>query len=155
AWERAADLTPRLDVRARRQLRAAELSLELGRLEYAAGLAAEAELLPLTLPDRARLVLIKDTLQPGVPGHPLRVRALPESAAELIDAGQDDLAFRLLLAAAAHAWSADPGPRARASLAAAAGRLPFPGDDPRQLAIGGFTEPARYGDQIARHVAAL
>ena len=31
----------------------------------------------------------------------------------------------------------------------------MPPDDPRLLAIGGFTDPARYGDQIARHVAAL
>jgi DNA-binding CsgD family transcriptional regulator len=33
------------------------------------------------------------------------VRALTEPTAELIDAGEDDLAFRLLLAAAVHVWS--------------------------------------------------
>jgi hypothetical protein len=99
--------------------------------------------------------ILKDTLDRSVPGDPLRVRALTEPTAELIDAGEDDLAFRLLLAAAVHVWSAHPGPEARASLAAAAGRLPFPEGDSRLLAIGGFTAPARYGDQIARRVAAL
>jgi DNA-binding CsgD family transcriptional regulator len=152
AWERAADLTPRLDLRARRRLRAAELSLELGQLEYASRLAAGAEALPLTLADRGRLALIRDVLHPG---DPVRVRALTELAGELIDAGEADLAFRLLLAAAFHVWSADHAPGARASLAAAAGRLPFPEGDHRLLAIGGFTDPARYGGQIAKRVAAL
>ena len=155
AWERSASLTPRADRRARRLLHAAGLSLEFGRLEHAAGLAAAAEALPLTLADQARLALVKDTLHPGAAGDPLPVRTLIDLAAELTSAGQPDLAVRLLLAAAARTWAADPGPAARAALAAAVSRLPFPAHDPRRLAIGGYLEPARCGDLIARRVAEL
>ena len=155
AWEQAATLSPHPGRRARRLLQAAEVSLELGRLDRAAGLAADAEPLSLGPADRARLTLVRDTLDPGAPGDPLRIRALTSAAAELTDAGELQLAGRLLLAAATRAWSADPGPQARAALAAAAKRLPVQPDDPRLLSIGGFADPARYGELITRHVAAL
>jgi DNA-binding CsgD family transcriptional regulator len=155
AWERSASLTPRADRRAQRLLCAAGLSLELGRLEHAASLAAAAEALPLTLAGKASLALVKDALHPGPAGDPLPVRTLIDLAAELTGAGQPDLAFRLLLAAAARTWASDPGPAARTGLTAAVSRLPFPADDPRRLAIGGYLEPARCGDLIARHVAEL
>ena len=73
----------------------------------------------------------------------------------MIDAGQADLAFRLVLAAAVRVWSADPGPATRDYLIAVMARLPVPPDDPRLLAAGGFVDPARYGDLIARRIAAL
>lgn len=72
---------------------------------------------------RARLALVRDVLDPGVPGDPLRVRALVDLAVEVAGAGDTDLAFRLLLAAAVRVWSADPGLQTRAFLLAAAGRL--------------------------------
>jgi len=155
AWEQAAALTPQAGRRGQRLLRAAELSLELGRAENAGDLAARAEPLPRTRADQARLALIRDVLDPGVPGDPLRVCALADLAAEMIDADHIDLAFRLLMAAAVRVWAADPGPEARAYLMAATERLPVPADDPRLLSVGGFVDPARYGDLIAQRIAAL
>ena len=73
----------------------------------------------------------------------------------MIDAGQADLAFRLVLAAAVRVWSADPGPATRDYLIAVMARLPVPPDDPRLLAAGGFVDPARYGDLITRRIAGL
>ena len=155
AWEQAARLTPRPGRRARRLLRAAELSLELGRPGHAADLVASAERLPLAPADRARLALIQDALNPGDPDDPLRVRALADLAVETSGAGETGLAFRLLLAAAVRVWSADPGPPTRDYLIAATACLQVPADDPGLLSIGGFVEPARYGDLITRRIAAL
>ena len=73
----------------------------------------------------------------------------------MIDAGQTDLSFRLVLAAAVRVWSADPGPATRDYLIAAMARLPVPPDDPRLLAAGGFVDPAHYGDLITRRIAGL
>jgi len=157
AWEQAASLTPRADRerRAERLLRAAELALELGRPEQAGELAGSAEPLSSAPSGLARLTLIRETLSPGVPGDPLRVRILADLAGEMIDAGQADLAFRLVLAAAVRVWSADPGPATRDYLIAIMARLPVPPDDPRLLAAGGFVDPARYGDLITRRIAGL
>jgi len=155
AWAQAAILTPQEGRRGQRLLRAAELSLELGRAEQAGDLAAKAEPLLHTGAGQARLALIRDALDPGVPGDPLRVRALADLAAKMIDAGHTDLAFRLLMAAAVRVWAADPGPETRTYLMAATERLPVAADDPRVLSVGGFVDPARYGDLIAQRVAAL
>jgi DNA-binding CsgD family transcriptional regulator len=155
AWERAACLSPRAGQRARRFLQAAALSLELGRPDHAASLVSRAEPLVDSAAGRAQLALIQDVLDPGLPGDPARVAALSDLATEMIDAGDRQLAFQLLLAAAMHVWSADPGPESRARLMAAAGRLPGPADDSHLLSIGGFVNPARYGDLITRRIAAL
>ncbi len=155
AWERAASLTPQADRRARRLLRAAELALQLGRAEQAGTLAGRAEPLVDTPPDLARLALIRDALNPGVPGDPLRVRALADLAAEMIGVGQTDLAFGLIMAAAVRVWSADPGTEARDHVIAVMERLPVAADDPRLLSAGGFVAPARYGDLITRRIATL
>jgi len=155
AWEQAASLTPRADRRAERLLRAAELALELGRPEQASDLAGSVEQLSGAPSQFARLTLIREVLNPGVPGDPLRVRALADLASEMADDGQTDLAFRLMLAAAVRVWSADPGPAARDYLIAAMARLPVPADDPRLLSVGGFVDPARYGDLITERIADL
>ncbi|WP_300614221.1 LuxR family transcriptional regulator, partial [Trebonia sp.] len=136
-------------------LRAAELAVELGRLERAGELAARAEPLSHAPPDLARLALINERLNPGDPGDPLRVRTLADLASEIIDAGDTDLAFRLVLAGAVRVWSADPGPQPRDHLTAVMGRLPVPADDPRLLSAGGFIDPARYGDRITARIATL
>ena len=155
AWEQAASLTPQASQRARRLLRAAELSLQLGQTELAGELTRRAEPLSDSLAGRATLALIRETLAPGIPGDPLRVRALADLAVELTDAGDTDMACRLVMAAAVRVWSADPGPEARAYLITVMERLAVAPDDPRLLSAGGFVDPARYGDLIARRIAAL
>jgi DNA-binding CsgD family transcriptional regulator len=155
AWERAASLTPHAGRRARRLLHAAELALELGHTERAGALARRAEQLSDTLQDGARLALIREALSPGVAGDPVRVRALADLALGMIGVGETDLAFRLIMAAAVRAWSADPGPLARQYVIAAMERLPVSADDPRLLSAGGFLDPGHYGDRIARRIATL
>jgi len=155
AWEQAANLTPQGGPRARRLLRAAELAVELGRPELAGQLAGRAEPLTDMLSDRGRLVLIGEALSPGSPGDPVRVRALADLAVEMIHAGDIDLAFRLVMAAAIRVWSADPQSQLREYVIAAMERLPVAADDPRLLSVGGFVDPARYGDLIARRIAAM
>ena len=59
----------------------------------------------------------------------------------MIDAGQTDLSFRLVLAAAVRVWSADPGPATRDYLIAAMARLPVSPDDPRLLAPAALSIP--------------
>jgi DNA-binding CsgD family transcriptional regulator len=73
----------------------------------------------------------------------------------MIDAGDTDLAFRLIMAAAVRVWSADLGPRIRDYVIAVMERLPVAADDPRLLAVGGFVDPARYGDMITRRIATM
>ena len=155
AWEQAANLTPQPGQRARRLLRAAEMALQLGQTELAGDLAGRAEPLAGTLADRATLALIHEAREPGAAGDPLRVRALADLAIELIGAGHTDLAFRLVMAAAVRVWSADPGQPARHHVIAVMERLPVAPDDPRLLSAGGFVDPARYGDLIARRIATL
>ncbi|GAA2361411.1 LuxR family transcriptional regulator [Dactylosporangium salmoneum] len=155
AWQRAAALSPDPRKRSTRYLHAAELVVELGQPDRAAQLIDNcASDLP-TLGERARAVLVRDAVDPGMPGDPTRVRMLVDLAESVRRTGDTELVIRLLLAAAGHTWSADPGQEARERLIAEVQRLPVPTDDPLRLTILGFTDPAGQAAAIRERVARI
>lgn len=153
AWERAAALTPDATTRAGRYLHAAELAVELGQAGRAARLLGEFDKAGADQdPGRqARAALVRDAIEPGTPGDPSRIRTL----VDLAGAVEVGLATRLLLAAAAHTWTADPGPEAHQHLVNAIDRLPGPADDPFRLTMLGFADPSRHAAAIRARVARL
>ncbi|MDN5766025.1 MAG: AAA family ATPase [Humibacillus sp.] len=154
-WERAAALSPDRRREGDRLLHAAELRVDLDESVRAAELLARAEPLVDGLRAEARVALMRDTLQPPTPGDPGRIHSLSALAVRLIADGATDLAVRVLLAAASHAWSSDPGQRARDELVAVAESLPLPRDDARRLSIVGYADPSRHGPMIVDRVRRL
>ena len=154
AWDRAARLTPAPSARAARHLRAAEIAAELGDNARAARHLAETGSWLTGLAERARVALVRDTIEPGLPGDPSRVRTLVGLARE-VAASDPGLAARLMLAAAAHTWAADPGADARRDLITAIGKLPGPADDPMRLTMLGFADPGRHAAAIRARVGRI
>lgn len=154
-WERAAALSPDRRREGDRLLHAAELRMNLDEPARAAELLARAEPLVDDLRAEARVALVHDALHPPTPGDPGRIHSLSTLATRLIADEATDLAVRVLLAAATHAWSSDPGQPARDELVAVAESLPLPPDDARRLSIVGYADPSRHGPLIVDRVRRL
>ncbi|PXW25164.1 UNVERIFIED_CONTAM: regulatory LuxR family protein [Williamsia faeni] len=152
AWERAAALSPDKSSRGSRLLRAAEILLALGDVGRAAELARIAEPIVEGFTQHIRVALVRDAVVPATPGDGARVDALADLALTAIESGHTDLAIQVLLAAAAHAWSGDPGRAARDHIIAATEQLNVDTDDPRRLSIIGYTDPSTYGPMIIERV---
>ncbi len=154
AVERAAELTPDTHRRGRRLLRAAELAVELGRLDRARdllGAIGHASCEPL---ERARLWLVRDRAEPGRQAGPNVLASLVEAATLAGSRGEIDLALEFLCAAAMRFWWAGSGCGGRPQIVAAAQRVPAPQNDLRVLSILGITDPAGHAhvlSEVAAH----
>jgi len=155
ALRRAAELTPDLARRGERLLRAAATALELGEPESALPLMDVAEALITARVPRARLELLRHSIDPGRPGDPATVLFLVETAEEMALVGEIDLALAFLTAAAMQSWWADPGEPARERVVVSVARLPVAQQDPRVLAIMGFADPQRHGEVVIQRAAQL
>jgi len=133
--ERAALLTGDPVRRLRRHLRAAELAFELGRNDMVNRILQGVDPSLLEPLDKARIVWIREIVEPGAVGHAARIRQLVETAEQTTRDGDPDLALNLLWAAALRCWRSDPGPDLRARIVTVVERVPAPEDDPRLLMI--------------------
>lgn len=152
ALERAARLSETPARRGDRLLRAAEYAFELGRHEVTAELLGQAELLPLSPPQRWRLAWTRDSFDEGVVSRGMDARSLVTVAARA--AGDDPgLALKLLYSAALRGWWTGPRPEVSAEIVAAAERLPPGVDDPHLVATLAFAAPIDRGAKVIDRLA--
>lgn len=124
ALERATTLSEVPSARVARLLGAAELGLELGRTDRVSSLLQQAEQLELGVLERARLLLLREGLEVDVATSTPRLHLLITTAERACEAGDPELALRLLRTAARRCWWSDPGRNLRERVVAAAERLP-------------------------------
>ncbi|MFF8847279.1 ATP-binding protein [Streptomyces sp. NPDC015127] len=132
----------------KRLLKAAELALELGRTDQAAALLHLAAPLELDVLERARTVLLSEALEVDVSKSIPRLHLLIATAEDVADAGDPELALRLLRVAARRCWWADPGRALRERVVAAAERLPVPELHPDLVFILAAATPLERGATV-------
>ncbi|MCK9926333.1 AAA family ATPase [Frankia sp. Mgl5] len=145
ALERAARLTPDPARRADRLLRAAELTGEMGRYESVLALLRQAETLDLSTLQRARVEWIRDVFDDGIRDVATGTHTLAEVAVGAADAGDLDLAMKVLSGAAQRCYLGEPGIQARRRVVAVAESVCPDRDDPRLLGLLGFVAPLERG----------
>ncbi|MFI0714499.1 hypothetical protein ACH4SK_28475 [Streptomyces inhibens] len=109
-----------------RLLGAAELGLELDLADRASSLLQQAEHLELGVLERARLLLLRERREVHVAASTPRLHLLITTAERASEAGDPELALRLLRTAARRCWWSAPGRELRERVVAAAERLPVP-----------------------------
>jgi len=153
ALERATQLSGNRELKAGRLLRAAELAVELGRMDVAARLLREAESLAMAPLDQGRLSWIRVMCDPGPPGDTTRMRSLLETGSRVGVAGDTALALRLLWAAATSGFWADRENELSDEIVAVAERLPVRADDPWLLAVLAYAAPIERGEVVVDRVS--
>ncbi|MGW3071721.1 MULTISPECIES: ATP-binding protein [unclassified Kitasatospora] len=126
ALERATALSEDPSGRRARLLGAAELCFELGRADRVSALVQQAESLGPDVLERARVVLLREWLESESDTSTSRIHLLIATAEQAAEAGDPELALRLLRVAAWRCWWADPGRELRERVVTAAERLPVP-----------------------------
>ena len=148
ALEQAARLSERPDRRADRLLRAAELATECGRRDLSGQFVREARNLELTPRQRGLAAWVLSVFEDGVREDITRVAELGELAASVAADGQTEVALRILWITAMRCFWSEPGPDTRRALLAVADALPFPADDPRQVAIAAYVAPFERSETV-------
>jgi DNA-binding CsgD family transcriptional regulator len=155
AARRAAILGADSTRRCSRLLRAAELAFETGEPDLLQRLVREAEQLTPDGEQRARLTWLHSTFADTVPGDQTQVQSLVDAAEVAADAGNSDLALRLVFGAALRCWRSDLGDQARDHVAAAVERLQVPETHPRRIAILAMAGPVRWGSVVYERLAVI
>jgi DNA-binding CsgD family transcriptional regulator len=155
AHERAAQLSGDPARMPGRLLRAAESAIEVGRPDIAARLVGEVEALALGDIDQGRVAWVRALSDPGAPGEPARMRSQIDSAAAVADAGDSELALKLLWAAATSGFWADRANELSGDIVALAERLPVPEDHPWLLAVLAYAEPIDRGAVVVDVVSRM
>jgi len=155
AARRAAVLSADSSRRCSRLLGAGELAFEAGDPDLLRQLVREAEQLNPDGGQRARLTWLRSTYADTVPGDQGQAQSLIDAAEVAADAGNIDLALRLLFAAAVRCWRGHPGGRVRDRVAAAAERLRVPETHPRRVAILAMAGPVRWGPAVSERLAVI
>ncbi|MFE4517776.1 AAA family ATPase [Kitasatospora sp. NPDC056783] len=126
ALERATALSELPSDSVARLLGAAELRFELGRADRVSELLQQAESLGPDVLERARVVLLREWLESESDTSTSRIHLLIATAGQAAEAGDPELALRLLRVAAWRCWWGDPGRELRERVVTAAERLPVP-----------------------------
>jgi DNA-binding CsgD family transcriptional regulator len=151
--ERAAKLTDDIAARGARLLRAAELAIDLGRLDLVIRLLRQAETIELSAKDLARRAWIREMSDPGLPGDPGNVRSLIEAADRMSAEGAADLALKLLWAAASSGFWAGRGQETWRDIVAAAERVPVADDYPRLVSVFAYAAPVERGALVMERLS--
>jgi DNA-binding CsgD family transcriptional regulator len=154
ALERAAELSETSAARVQRLLSAAELALQLGQMQRAATLAYQSGELAESAADRARFALVKDAVDPPSPQDTGRIRALIDTSVTVREAGESDLAVRLLYNAALNMWWANGSEALRLEVMNATLGLGLL-NDRRALAVLGQTDPASWAGAVVAAVSEI
>jgi DNA-binding CsgD family transcriptional regulator len=155
ALERAADLSERPHTRGRRLLRAAELSVELGRPHGVLELVTKMDGAALGSSERARIALIRHLVEPREPEADAGRRTLTDVAAQVTRDGDDHLALDLVCLAASRCWWRDPGAVERRRITAALHAAGTSSEGDLRVISGlAYAEPLEHGQAIARQIRA-
>jgi DNA-binding CsgD family transcriptional regulator len=152
ALQRAADLSVDRGARSERLLRAAELSLEMGRRRAVRELLDDVEPQALSIAQRGRLAWVRDVLDEHRSSPRANVEATVAVAERLQAEGEAEAATNVLLTAAQTCWRAGTESTAGELIVAAADRLGL--DDERLLAIHGFATPSRRAAEVIARLGA-
>ncbi|MEU3188242.1 AAA family ATPase [Streptomyces sp. NPDC006923] len=155
ALERAARLSERASGRGARLLDAAELAFELGHTEQAFGLLRQAEPLQLGTLQRARRLLLRETLEVDVSVGEPRLHLIISTARRAAAEGDPALALRLLKGAAQRCWWTDPGREIRERIVAAVEALPVSELDPDLLYALAAATPLERGTEVRERLDRL
>jgi DNA-binding CsgD family transcriptional regulator len=152
ALDRASSLVTDKAREAELLLRSSECAVELGRGALALDLASRADVGPLEPSGTARLLIIREGVNPGVSGSGVAVADFIEAARAVAAADEADLAAAALWAAASQCWwtSADAGDRL--GVAAATQALDLRATDPRRIAILAYTVTADRRPELRGHL---
>jgi DNA-binding CsgD family transcriptional regulator len=153
--ERAAQLSDDDGLRARRLLRAAELSVELGRREAVNRCLRDSSLLPLSPVELGRRLWIEEMLDPGINGDAQRVSALVHAAEVAIRDGSEDLAINLLSAATFNGYWADCSEKFHDQITAVVRRLSDRVNAAQVLSITAHNAPHDEWAAIGVHITEL
>lgn len=139
-----------------RVLRAGELVFQLDGPRASAHYAREAAQLIRSASDRARLMLLRESMEddPGDTDEG-RVLELVNIAAPIADEGSTDLAMNLLLAAAMRCWRGDVSAATRQRTADAIRSLDTVEMDPRPVCAVAFADPDRFGGAVGDTLATI
>jgi len=148
ALEEAARLSGTPGARADRLLRAAELAVESGRRAEAERLVGAVPPDELTPRRRSTASWVLSGFEDGVGEDASRIAELTGLARAVAVDGQPEVAMRILWGAAMRCFWGEPGPAARRDLLAVADELPFPADDPRQVAVAAYVAPFDRGATV-------
>jgi DNA-binding CsgD family transcriptional regulator len=119
--------------------------MDVGRPDIAARLVGDVETLRLGDVDQGRVAWARALSDPGAPGEPARMRAQIDRATAVADAGDPELALKLLWAAATSGFWADRANDLSRDIVALAERLPVREDHPWYLAVLAYAEPIECG----------
>jgi DNA-binding CsgD family transcriptional regulator len=148
ALERAVALSEQPSLRTSRLLKAADLALELGRIDIVSRLVQTSSGMDLSEIDAARVALIRELAGSGSHSAADAAISLVRAAEGVFRAGESDLALDLLLAAATRSFSADLGWDIRRRILHAAERLAVPEDEPRLLLTVARSAPVERADAV-------
>ena len=154
AW-RAGELSPKAADRVDRLLLATELGAEVGRPTAVAQLRAQFAELPLTGAQQGRLIWIGELLEDRIELTEPAVLRLVEAAATCRDAGDVEIALRLLHGAALRCWWGVDGRAAADAVSAAADALPIASAHPSRLFIRAAVQPVEHGREVLAQLALL
>jgi DNA-binding CsgD family transcriptional regulator len=155
AARRAAALSADSSSRCSRLLRAAELAYETGDSDLLRRLVREAEQLNPDGEQRARLAWLRAIFADYLPGDQGQTQSLIDAAEVAADAGNNDLALRLLFGAAARCWRSGLGEQVRDRVAAAVEALAVPQAHPRRVVILAMAGPVRWAPAVSERLAAI
>ena len=154
AW-RAGELSPQVPDRVDRLLLATELAVEVGRPTAVAQLRAQVSELPMTGAQQGRSIWIGELLEERIEFTDSAVFRLVEAAAVCRDAGDLDMALRLLHGAALRCWWGLDSRAAAEAVAVAADGLPIPSAHPSRLFIRAAVQPVEHGREVLSQLELL
>ena len=152
ALDRASSLVTDKAREAELLLRSSECAVELGRGALALDLASRADVGQLKPTGPARLLIIREAVNPGVSGSGVAVADFIEAASAVAAAGEADLAAATLWTAASRCWWTSAGAGDRLGVAAATQALDLPAADPRRIAILAYTVTADRRPELHGHL---
>jgi DNA-binding CsgD family transcriptional regulator/tetratricopeptide (TPR) repeat protein len=155
ATERAVTLTADPARRGGRLLRAAELSHDVGRIEAARRLMAQARPLRLGSTDRTRLAWLDQVTSPGGPNDAASLRRLTGLAGQASQDRDHDLALSILDTAALACLEAGHDENTRQLVVAAIEATPALSGRPQRLAALAVADPDGQGASIIAAVSGL
>ena len=155
ALVRAAELGGDRKLVAVRRLRAAESAVDLGSMDVVARLLAQTDAMQLGPIEKGRLAWIREMSEPAPPGEPGRMRSLLETASRVADAGDADLALRLLYAAAVSGFWADRENELSEEIVELAEGMPVSDVHPWLLTVLAYGAPIDRGTVVIDRVSRL
>ena len=154
-FERAAQLTADPVARGQRLLRAAELGFELGHEDLVSRLLGETEPLELSAAQRSLALWLRGVFDGQRAGGGGRLEKMIETAVNLTEQGEDDLALKILWSASIQCWWSDPDRAIGERIVDAAESARTHELDPRPMAIAAFAAPVGRGATVIERLSRL